>query len=82
MFNIPRLIPDFVLKELDKLSKEDWEAMLATYAHDHEEVPQVTTVEEAIKHVHTQVENGDPTTNISDTLSIKAIWSKGVHQLS
>ncbi|WP_261304364.1 amidohydrolase family protein [Paenibacillus andongensis] len=51
-------IPEFVLKELEKLSEEDREAMLAAYAHDHEEVPQVTTVEEAIKHVHTQVENG------------------------
>jgi len=51
-------IPEFILKELEKLSEEDREAMLAAYAHDHEEVPQVTTVEEAIKHVHTQVENG------------------------
>ncbi|MWV46138.1 amidohydrolase family protein [Paenibacillus sp. HJL G12] len=51
-------IPDFVLRELEKLSKEDREAMLAAYAHDHEEIPQVTSVEEAIKHVHTQVENG------------------------
>ncbi|OMF78409.1 MULTISPECIES: amidohydrolase family protein [Paenibacillus] len=51
-------IPEFVLKELEKLPKEDREAMLAAYAHDHEEVPQVTTVEEAIKHVHTQVESG------------------------
>ncbi|NIK70517.1 MULTISPECIES: amidohydrolase family protein [unclassified Paenibacillus] len=51
-------IPEFVLKELAKLSDEDREAMLAAYAHDHEEVPQVTTVEEAIKHVHTQVDNG------------------------
>lgn len=51
-------IPEFVLKELEKLSEEDREAMLAAYAHDHEEVPQVTTVEEAIKHVHTQIENG------------------------
>jgi len=51
-------IPEFVLKELEKLSEEDREAMLAAYAHDHEEVPQVTTVEEAIKHVQTQVENG------------------------
>lgn len=51
-------IPDFVLKELEKLSKEDREAMLAAYAHDHEEVPQVTTAAEAIKHVHTQLENG------------------------
>jgi len=51
-------IPEFVLKELEKLSEEDREAMLAAYAHDHEEIPQVTTVEEAIKHVHTQVENG------------------------
>ncbi|MFX3631573.1 MAG: amidohydrolase family protein [Candidatus Pristimantibacillus sp.] len=51
-------IPEFVLKELLKLSEEDREAMLAAYAHDHEEIPQVTTVEEAIKHVHTQVENG------------------------
>lgn len=51
-------IPEFVLKELEKLSQEDREAMLAAYAHDHEEIPQVTTVEEAIKHVHTQVENG------------------------
>ncbi|MGG4220037.1 amidohydrolase family protein [Paenibacillus jamilae] len=51
-------IPEFVLKELEKLSKEDQEAMLAAYAHDHEEIPQVTTVKEAIKHVHTQVENG------------------------
>jgi len=51
-------IPEFVLKELAKLSEEDREAMLAAYAHDHEEIPQVTTVEEAIKHVHTQLENG------------------------
>ncbi|MEC0372120.1 amidohydrolase family protein [Paenibacillus chibensis] len=51
-------IPEFVLKELEKLSEEDKEAMLAAYAHDHEEIPQVTSVEEAIKHVHTQVENG------------------------
>ncbi len=51
-------IPDFVLRELEKLSKEDREAMLAAYAHDHEEIPQVTSVEEAIKHVHTQVGNG------------------------
>ncbi|MFB9324669.1 amidohydrolase family protein [Paenibacillus aurantiacus] len=51
-------IPEFVLKELAKLSEEDREAMLAAYAHDHEEIPQVTTVEEAIKHVHTQVDNG------------------------
>ncbi|GGG08921.1 imidazolonepropionase [Paenibacillus albidus] len=51
-------IPEFVIKELEKLSEEDREAMLAAYAHDHEEIPQVTTVEEAIKHVHTQVENG------------------------
>ncbi|BAH45037.1 conserved hypothetical protein [Brevibacillus brevis NBRC 100599] len=51
-------IPEFVLKELEKLSEEDREAMLAAYAHNHEEIPQVTTVEEAIKHVHTQVENG------------------------
>lgn len=51
-------IPEFVLKELEKLSEEDREAMLAAYAHDHDEIPQVTSVEEAIKHVHTQVENG------------------------
>ncbi len=51
-------IPEFVLKELEKLSEEDREAMLAAYAHDHDEIPQVTTVEEAIKHVHTQVDNG------------------------
>ncbi|TQR34047.1 amidohydrolase family protein [Brevibacillus brevis] len=51
-------IPEFVLKELEKLSEEDREAMLTAYAHDHEEIPQVTTVEEAIRHVHTQVENG------------------------
>ncbi|MDR9855695.1 amidohydrolase family protein [Paenibacillus sp. VCA1] len=51
-------IPEFVMKELQKLSEEEREAMLAAYAHDHEEVPQVTTIEEAIKHVRTQVENG------------------------
>ncbi|MCW3791626.1 amidohydrolase family protein [Paenibacillus sp. LS1] len=51
-------IPEFILKELEKLSEEDREAMLAAYAHDHDEIPQVTTVKEAIKHVHTQVENG------------------------
>lgn len=51
-------IPAFILKELEKLSEEEREAMLAAYAHDHEEVPQVTTVEEAIKHVRAQVENG------------------------
>jgi imidazolonepropionase-like amidohydrolase len=26
--------------------------------------------------------NGDPTTNISDTLSIKAVWLNGVQNLS
>ncbi|MGG4130471.1 amidohydrolase family protein [Paenibacillus illinoisensis] len=51
-------IPEFILKELEKLSEEDREAMLAAYAHDHEEIPQVTTLNEAIRHVHTQVENG------------------------
>ncbi|MFC3747056.1 amidohydrolase family protein [Paenibacillus sp. GCM10012306] len=51
-------IPEFILKELEKLSEEDRQAMLAGYAHDHEEIPQVTTLEEAIKHVRTQVENG------------------------
>ncbi|WP_168120791.1 amidohydrolase family protein [Paenibacillus sp. HB172176] len=51
-------IPEFVLRELEKLSEEDREAMLAAYAHDHEEIPQVTTVEEAIKHVQNQMENG------------------------
>ncbi|REB05202.1 amidohydrolase family protein [Sporosarcina sp. BI001-red] len=51
-------IPEFVLKELKKLSEEDREAMLDAYAHDHDEIPQVTTVEEAIKHVQNQVENG------------------------
>jgi DNA-directed RNA polymerase subunit H (RpoH/RPB5) len=40
------------------LSEEEREAILAAYAHDYEEIPQVTTVEEAIKQVHTQVENG------------------------
>ncbi|MFM9281149.1 amidohydrolase family protein [Paenibacillus jiagnxiensis] len=51
-------IPEFIMKELEKLSEAEREAMLAAYAHDHEEVPQVTTIEEAIKHVRAQVENG------------------------
>lgn len=51
-------IPDFVLKELEKLTEKDRHAMLEAFAHDHDEAPQVTTIEEAVKHVHTQVENG------------------------
>jgi imidazolonepropionase-like amidohydrolase len=51
-------IPEFVRKELEKLTEEDRNAMLEAYAHDHDEVPQVTTIAEAIKHVRTQVENG------------------------
>ncbi|MNI14926.1 isoaspartyl dipeptidase [compost metagenome] len=51
-------IPDFVLKELEKLTEKERNAMLEAFAHDHDEAPQVTTIEEAVKHVHTQVENG------------------------
>ncbi len=48
-------IPDFVLKELEKLSEEDRAAMLAAHEHDHGEAPVVTTREEAIAHVREQV---------------------------
>jgi imidazolonepropionase-like amidohydrolase len=53
-------IPEFVMKELEKLTEEERNAVLESYAydHDHGEVPKVTTIEEAVKHVHNQVENG------------------------
>ncbi|WP_040950910.1 amidohydrolase family protein [Gorillibacterium massiliense] len=51
-------IPDFVLKELEKMSEEDRNAMLAAHAHDHGEAPAVTSREEALAFVNEQVRQG------------------------
>ncbi|WP_054942554.1 amidohydrolase family protein [Paenibacillus ihuae] len=53
-------IPDFVLKELEKMSEEDRNAMLAAHAHahDHGEAPAVTNREEALAFVNEQVREG------------------------
>ncbi|QSF45038.1 amidohydrolase family protein [Paenibacillus tianjinensis] len=53
-------IPDFVLKELEKMSEEDRSAMLAAHAHahDHGEAPTVTNREEALAFVNEQVREG------------------------
>lgn len=53
-------IPDFVLKELEKMSEEDRNAMLAAHAHahDHGEAPTVTNREEALAFVNEQVREG------------------------
>lgn len=51
-------IPEFVLKELEKLSEEDRQAMLAAHAHDHGEAPAVTNREEALAFVNEQIEQG------------------------
>ncbi|WP_379156289.1 amidohydrolase family protein [Paenibacillus sp. sgz5001063] len=51
-------IPDFVLKELEKMSEEDRNAMLAAHAHDHGEAPTVTNRDEALAFVGEQVKGG------------------------
>ena len=51
-------IPDFVLKELEKMSEEDRNAMLAAHAHDHGEAPAVTNRDEALAFVGEQVRQG------------------------
>lgn len=51
-------IPEFVLKELEKMSEEDRNAMLAAHAHDHGEAPTVTNREEALAFVGEQVRQG------------------------
>ncbi len=51
-------IPDFVLKELEKMSEEDRNSLLAAHAHDHGEAPTVSTRDEAIAFVGEQVRDG------------------------
>ena len=51
-------IPDFVLKELEKMSEEDQNAMLAAHEHDHGEAPTVSTQDEALAFVGEQVRQG------------------------
>ncbi|MEK3675020.1 amidohydrolase family protein [Paenibacillus sp. FSL R10-2771] len=51
-------IPDFVLKELEKMSEEDRNALLAAHAHDHGEAPSLSTPDEAITFVGDQVRDG------------------------
>ncbi|WP_379137878.1 amidohydrolase family protein [Paenibacillus sp. sgz500958] len=51
-------IPDFVLKELEKMSEEDRNAMLAAHAHDHGEALTVSNLDEAVAFVGEQVNAG------------------------
>lgn len=51
-------IPDFVLKQLEQMSEEERNAMLAAHTHDHGEAPTVTSREEAIAFVAEQVRQG------------------------
>src|SRR5690554_5360566 len=54
-------IPDFVLKEMEKMSEEQKEAFIAAHEAQRQEEESdmdVTTVEGAIDFVHKQVENG------------------------
>lgn len=51
-------IPEFVLKELEKMNEEDRNAILAAHAHDHGEAPTVTSRDEALAFVNEQVEQG------------------------
>jgi imidazolonepropionase-like amidohydrolase len=51
-------IPDFVLKELEKMSEEDRNAMLAAHAHDHGEAPSLANRDEALAFVSEQVKDG------------------------
>lgn len=51
-------IPDFVLKELELMSEEDRNALLAAHAHDHGEAPALTSVDEAASFVDEQVRQG------------------------
>lgn len=51
-------IPDFVRKELEKMSEEDRSAMLAAHKHDHEEAPAVSNRDEAAAFVEQQVKEG------------------------
>lgn len=51
-------IPEFVLKELEQMSEEDRNAMLAAHAHDHGEAPAVTNRDEALTFVNEQVRQG------------------------
>jgi imidazolonepropionase-like amidohydrolase len=51
-------IPDFVLKELEKMSEEERNAMLAAHTHDHGEAPTLSSREEAVAFVDEQVKDG------------------------
>lgn len=51
-------IPEFVLKELEKMNEEDRNAMVAAHTHNHEGAPSITNREEALAFVNEQVEEG------------------------
>lgn len=51
-------IPDFVLKELEKMSEEDRNAMMAAHAHDHGEAAPLSNRDEAMAFVGEQVREG------------------------
>ncbi|MBY9078791.1 amidohydrolase family protein [Paenibacillus sp. HN-1] len=51
-------IPEFVLKELEKMSEEDRNALMAAHAHDHGEAPALANRDEAKAFVNEQVSQG------------------------
>ncbi|KAF6614306.1 MULTISPECIES: amidohydrolase family protein [Paenibacillus] len=51
-------IPDFVMKEMEKMSEEERNARLAAHKHDHGEAPTVSTRDEALAFVDQQVREG------------------------
>lgn len=51
-------IPDFVLRELERMSEEDRHAMLAAHTHDHGEAPVISNRDEAKAFVGEQVREG------------------------
>lgn len=51
-------IPDFVLKELEMMSEEERNAMMAAHAHDHGEASALSNRDEAIAFVDKQVRDG------------------------
>ncbi|MBK1812787.1 amidohydrolase family protein [Clostridium sp. YIM B02505] len=54
-------IPDFVLKEMERMTEEEKAAFIAAHEQQHkheEEAPSVTTIQGAIEHVREQVSQG------------------------